>query len=565
MAPGFPETGMAEGLLHLIYEVALNPEHLPALADLWERCLDAGPALDPADLAGHLARARRFLDQLPPLAPGDDGRLPLDAVSRAAAFLSDGIARIFDCNGAATAAFGISADVPLAALPFDPVDVVTLSETIRRVARRSESAGTLRLRPQGGGTPIVLRISPVDRREGRPMALVVSAAPVWPDGFDVLLQDTLALTQAEVEIVRGLVLGLPVREIAAARGRSVDTVRTQMRSILSKTETHSQSGLVRMVLGLMDLAGTAHPGELSLARRRGQLEDLPAHSLILPDGRRLEWLEWGDPAGTPLVYMHGDFGLVRWPAPAERAARASGLRAIAPIRAGYGGSDPHAPDADLTRAVALDVAALLDHLGVSRTAVLTIGGDLRFAVGLSRIRPRLVSDIIAGAPELPRLPVERWRRLLDRTVRQSMPMLSFIIHAAFVQARRSGKEDFLLIGAGGCAADRAALRDPDLRDAMLHGSAVCLGGSVLAHDAFARARLDASRDWKPDLAACQVPILLIHGAEDPIAPPVLVAEVAASLASARVETIPACGRLLPVAQWDLLIDRIKSASTFNLG
>ena len=40
----------------------------------------------------------------------------------------------------------------------------------------------------------------------------------------------------------------------------------------------------------------------------------------------------------------GDFGLVRWSAPAEAQARARGLRVIVPIRAGYGHSDPLPPD-----------------------------------------------------------------------------------------------------------------------------------------------------------------------------------------------------------------------------
>lgn len=45
-----------------------------------------------------------------------------------------------------------------------------------------------------------------------------------------------------------------MKDIAEARGRSAETVRTQLRSILAKTETHSQSELVRVVLGLMDVA-----------------------------------------------------------------------------------------------------------------------------------------------------------------------------------------------------------------------------------------------------------------------------------------------------------------------
>jgi DNA-binding NarL/FixJ family response regulator len=83
---------------------------------------------------------------------------------------------------------------------------------------------------------------------------VLSTELVWPEGFETTVQEAFGLTGAEVEIVRGITLGLPVKDIAEARGRSAETVRTQLRSILAKTETHSQSELVRVVLGLMDVA-----------------------------------------------------------------------------------------------------------------------------------------------------------------------------------------------------------------------------------------------------------------------------------------------------------------------
>jgi hypothetical protein len=65
------------------------------------------------------------------------------------------------------------------------------------------------------------------------------------------------------------------------------------------------------------------------------------------DGRRLTWIEFGDPEGVPVLYMHLDYGLIRWPAPAERrrGRAAAGDRAG---RAGYGRTDLHAKGADHT-------------------------------------------------------------------------------------------------------------------------------------------------------------------------------------------------------------------------
>jgi DNA-binding CsgD family transcriptional regulator len=56
------------------------------------------------------------------------------------------------------------------------------------------------------------------------------------------------LTHAEAAVVEGLVRGLTLRQIAAERRASIHTVRTQMKSVLSKTGAGRQAELVRQVL-----------------------------------------------------------------------------------------------------------------------------------------------------------------------------------------------------------------------------------------------------------------------------------------------------------------------------
>jgi len=99
--------------------------------------------------------------------------------------------------------------------------------------------------------------------------------------------------------------------------------------------------------------------------------------VALDGGRTLALDDVGDPAGTPVVYLHGtpDSRLARHPD--DGLAAAAGVRLLAVDRPGYGGSSPAAagtwapswPDAWVA-----DVAAALDHLGVGRCAVLAWSG-----------------------------------------------------------------------------------------------------------------------------------------------------------------------------------------------
>lgn len=73
-----------------------------------------------------------------------------------------------------------------------------------------------------------------------------SEAVVEPDAS--ILRELFGLTPAEARVTGRLVLGRSVEDIAHESGVSVETVRSQVRSILSKTNTGRQGELISLVL-----------------------------------------------------------------------------------------------------------------------------------------------------------------------------------------------------------------------------------------------------------------------------------------------------------------------------
>lgn len=61
---------------------------------------------------------------------------------------------------------------------------------------------------------------------------------------------THGLTAAELAVLRAMVDGDSPARIAAQRGSSCETVRSQLRALHAKTGTHGQADLIRLVLGL---------------------------------------------------------------------------------------------------------------------------------------------------------------------------------------------------------------------------------------------------------------------------------------------------------------------------
>jgi pimeloyl-ACP methyl ester carboxylesterase/DNA-binding CsgD family transcriptional regulator len=547
-----------------LYDVALDPIRLADLLEVWEgraAPLRVGPVegaipLDDPEIEAHLKRATVFLDRWNATNVAGAGRSILEDIPRSAAFLSDGGALIAGCNRAASLAFGIAEGGPFAALPFDPDDRGLLAGVIHKVAGgRAEKVVTLRIRSVVTGSPVIVRVSRVEA-DG-PLALVLSTELVWPEGFELTVQEAFGLTGAEVDIVRGITLGLPVKDIAEARGRSAETVRTQLRSILSKTETHSQSELVRVVLGLMDLVLVPVEGRRSSPLRTGRLEPREMREMRLADGRRLTWIEFGDPRGQPVLFLHLDYGFIRWPALAERHARSRRLRVIVPVRAGYGRSDLHAKGADHTTGVTLD------HLGVDGAIAVPMGADLRFAMNLANLRPDLVAGIVGCACQLPLRSaaqyerMDKWQRFILANARYAPKVLPFLVQAGFSLARRMGKEAFFAQVNGGSPADIDTFARPEVREAVLDGSDICLTRNWSAHEAFTRECISSEKDWSAIVRACRVPVLLLQGDQDPQTPALTIRELMGDFPHLKVQFLPDTGQLLFFAEWPLVLDEVE--------
>jgi pimeloyl-ACP methyl ester carboxylesterase len=123
--------------------------------------------------------------------------------------------------------------------------------------------------------------------------------------------------------------------------------------------------------------------------------------LALPDGRELAYTVIGVPGGTgtpdgPVVcYQHGAPGGRRELLGLDDAFSTAGICVVTPDRPGYGGSTPHA--GRTTAGWADDVAALADHLGAERFAVIGLSSGGPYAVACAALLgERLVGAVVAA-------------------------------------------------------------------------------------------------------------------------------------------------------------------------
>ena len=100
---------------------------------------------------------------------------------------------------------------------------------------------------------------------------------------------------------------------------------------------------------------------------------------VILQGQRFHYTEWGEATAPALVLLHGVTGHARtWDD--EAGALASRYRVLALDQRGHGDSDP-AADGDYTvAAMAGDLAAFADTLGLARLSIVGLSIDRKSVV-----------------------------------------------------------------------------------------------------------------------------------------------------------------------------------------
>lgn len=392
--------------------------------------------------------------------------------------------------------------------------------------RRSQASFTLFTHPRLRPVPVLAQAS--EKGQFRAIAVILQ----WTPAIGPILRSGYQLTASEVDVVELLFLGHHPKEIAAKRETSLETVRTQIRSIFRKTDTHGQSDILHLVYGL--IATTQHVQADQTAAAHGNF------LLTLPSGRRIDVECSGPETGRPLLFLHGSMGGRRL-SEAMRA-KLAGRRIIAPGRPGHGQTP--ADDTLNVQDVARDLFHVLDYFGIEASDVLTYDLGAPYGLWMAQLQPERILSLTCLAP-VP--PLVDWQVI--RTLPAEMRVFSVLARANPSAAHylavlggqrilRQGHGDFGKIVFGRLMEERALLdRNEDAQKLFWYGHAWHIERGP--HGFLSDARLSSDR-WTDGLSALEPPVKFLVGVHDRNAPRESLSGLAA-LVSADVVDIPNAG------------------------
>lgn len=245
--------------------------------------------------------------------------------------------------------------------------------------------------------------------------------------------------------------------------------------------------------------------------------DARAEVIRLRDGRALAYAEWGPADGRPVLHCHGvPDGRFSWGA--GSACEDRGVRLIAVDRPGIGGSDPK-PERSVADWPA-DVDELAEQLHLDRFAVSGWSAGGAYALACARqLQPRVDAVALisaAGRLDLPGF-VEQMSTAAAWRLAARAPLAMTLAYSALGSvARRRPRIAQKALFSGASKVDRAVLDRPDVGARMMSAyvEATRRGGRGLTEDM--RTLLSP---WDFDPAEIRVPVHVIHGMRDTVAPP----------------------------------------------
>lgn len=563
-------------LIERIYASTLEPGRYDELMRMWQEHVETALEAMPADIGAedgpvsglrsdelerHFLRAFSILERLG--RSHDDARSveALIEVQNQPSLLVTADGRIASANAAAKSAFGLKDGGTIDMLAFDVDGVRNLKEALGRMGEQEPSRllAVARIAGEGEAGNLVMALSRAQRPDGAPpLGLLTVADLAWSFRIGEVLSRAFGLTEAECGIARALVSGDTAREIAAARNRSLETVRSQVKAVLHKVDVKSQSELIRLTAALVQL-------DMRAGEPFQSPSDAPTSTLQRPGGRRLLYSTIGPGDGRPVLFIHGMLDGHGVTGHCRNLLDERNIRLICPVRPHFGASDPDGGPKGAPDRFAKDLAGLLDHLAIDRAPVIGHMAGSVYAFAAAGHLGNRIPGIICVSGGVPIVSHDQFammtprQRIVAYTARYTPTLLPLILRAGIALLDSGGSHAFMKALYESAPVDYRVASRPDVFPILASGYRFTV---AQGHGAFEVDSRQVTRDWSHYVTGTTQPVTMVHGRHDPVVRIRTVERFAARFPGRiRLREVEDEGQLLFYSAPELVFDELEALIT----
>lgn len=482
----------------------------------------------------------------------------------------DGLSQFVTGNAAAETLLDVSFPAHLSKLPIDPA----LKRAVRaRLEAPRGGRDTLLQAEVGSDLSTSCTVVVQDASGEGEGARVLMSYIEWSSDLIERIGTVLSLSPSELQVLGGTLHGQSQREIAEARGRSLETVKAQCKAILRRTGCTRMSDVVSLASSLAYLTREVEgPPDSPTVSALLKSWASPRNGLLTldrGDGRQVAWVELG--AGRRRVmFCHG---LVQGPFLQRSIINALTHRdfcLVAPSRPGFGYTSPSRSREDYIETATDDALAIADHVGLSETLVIGHQAGSRHATHLAN---RLGDGctglfIIDGGPPVHEKDALRHMapdsRMMAGLSCSSPALLKMTTRVALPVYKAFGIEAFLRRLYGPSEADMRALDRPDILLPLAQG---IFHTAQQGEDIWVREGQAVMGDWEDALRSCRAHQHWLVGDDAKILDPDYTRTWVETLPTATFDIVEGAGNTLMSTHpdaWMTALERLHAGAAITL-
>lgn len=552
--PSMNENAETE-LTKLVYTLVMEPERLHLMLQLLDDSVS--PVFDHADggsadpffenLQIHFDNAFDMLQRRETNEPNRSiARKLVDIDSQPSILLnSDGV--IVRANKAAVEKMGVAEGTKLDISLIQKDDQLSFKTALLAIESEAKDRfiGVFEMSTLNDEPPGKMVMSKAVDTDGQHVAHLASLKTRWQTHTGESFSSAFKLTAVEQTIMQALVEGESLTSVATSRGRSIGTVRNQLKRLMAKLGLKSQTELICMYAGFAQIS--ILPSGLSAPNVPPASEDNHSHTYTRENGTPLEVEFYGPVNGSPVLFFHPFMGGTLLSEEQKSLINTQNLRFIMPLLPGFKGTLDSGIRGNRLGDFSRDLSNILQQLHIKMCPALCVNTSLIYALALEDHAPGTLKQIVTSNAAVPLKTAHQFKQV---SIQQRIPylvaryvpsLLNFYVRSVQAKLDAGFDKEFIMNYFESSPLDLETVLLPEIR-ALFRLSIMRVFEN--GHEASVQhLRMEVS-DWTHYLEQNTLPITLLNGTEDKEFDHIMVKQSVAKYDKILCVEIPDTGALM---------------------